>query len=54
MVNDYVLREGKSGGVLSVVEGVAPGNSSVGIGNWGIDVHQVQRVAIHDPRDQSL
>ena len=54
MVNEYVLREGKSGGVLSVVEGLAPGNSSIGIGNWGIDVHQVQRVAIRDPRDHSL
>jgi hypothetical protein len=45
MVNEYVLREGPPNGMLSVVHGVAPDNSSIGIGNWGIDVHQVQRVA---------
>ena len=51
MVNDFVLREGLPGAPLSVVRGIAPGNSSVGIGNWGIDVHQVQRVAARDFRD---
>lgn len=51
MVNEFVLREGPTGGLLSVLKGVAPGNSSVGIGNWGIDVHQVQRVAVKDLRD---
>ena len=34
MVNEYVLREGPAKGVLSVVHGVAPDNSSIGIGNW--------------------
>ena len=51
MVNEFVLREGAHGAPLSVDHGVAPGNTSIGIGNWGIDVHQVQRVALRDPRD---
>jgi hypothetical protein len=51
MVNAFVLREGPTGAALSVDKGVAPDNSSVGIGNWGIDVHQVQRVAVRDYRD---
>jgi hypothetical protein len=53
MVNDYVLREGDARAELSVLRGVAPSNSSIGLGNWGIDVHQVQRVALRDPRDPS-
>jgi hypothetical protein len=42
LVNDFVLREGPPHAELSVVRGVAPNNSSIGLGNWGIDVHQVQ------------
>jgi len=54
MVNDYVLREGATHAALSVVQGrscTLPLGQSIGIGNWGIDVHQVQRVALKDPRD---
>eukprot|EP01052_Picozoa_sp_SAG31_P011471 SAG31_NODE_650_length_13187_cov_3.011843_5_plen_537_part_00 len=50
LVNDFVLREGPAGAPLSVDRGVAPHNDSIGIGNWGIDVHQVQRLALKDPR----
>jgi hypothetical protein len=54
MVTDYMLIEGASHAPLSVVEGrncTLPLGQSVGLGNWGIDVHQVQRVALQDLRD---
>ena len=41
----------RPGAPLSVLRGIAPDNTSIGIGNWGIDVHQVQRVAVRDARD---
>ena len=54
MVTDYMLIEGAPHAPLSVVEGrncTLPLGQSVGLGNWGIDVHQVQRVALQDLRD---
>lgn len=50
MVNDYVLREGDEHAEFSVLRGVAPQNSSIGLGNWGIDVHQVQVSSIQSCR----
>lgn len=51
MSSSVTIYSGISGLAVTTASQKAPDNSSVGIGNWGIDVHQVQRVAVRDYRD---